>query len=221
VSEYGSIGHWTAPRTDWYAKAEPTSFEKSQHIQEQYQKLIQANPDKCLGSYAFIWGQKQEYTSTWFSLFTETGQPTELIDALQYVWTNKWPTNRAPTVRALLLNQKPDTQNVYIQAGQKFTATLDAQDWENDDLQVSWELQKDNLEIYFDNTIGQNKPTVVAKGQIAHLNINNSTMANGRLQYTFQFQTPPEEGAYRLFMYVSDVHRKAATSNAAFYVYNK
>lgn len=224
VSEYGNIGHWSAPRTNWYAKLEPTSHQKAGYIQEQYQKLIWANRQKCLGSYAFIWGQKQEYTSTWFSLFTESGQPTEMIDALQYVWTNKWPANRAPRVQNLLLNQKRDHQNIYLPANQKFTATLNAQDLENDDLQVNWEIQKDNLEIYFDNTVGQNKPRVIAKGQLALRDLKYTTVSKsmkGQPQYNIVFDTPGEEGPYRLFMSVSDGQRKAANTNAAFYVYQK
>ncbi len=144
-----------------------------------------------------------------------------MIDALQYVWTEQWPANRAPSVRALRINQKTDTQNVYIPAGRKFTATLAVQDYENDDLQLTWELQKENLEIYFDNTVGQKKPAVVAQGRLDLKQVKTRTLVNGQPQYQLQFPTPPEEGPYRLFLYVSDVHRKAATTNATFYVYNK
>lgn len=225
VSEYGAYGHWNAPRTDWYAKIEPTSQSKAQLIQKQYYQLIEAHPGKCLGSYAFIWGQKQEYTTTWFSLFTDRGQPTEMIDALQYVWTNKWPANRAPSIHSLLLNQQKDSANIYLKAGKKFTATLRTQDLENDDLQLSWEIQKDNVEIYFDPTVGQNKTEIIAKGEVALRDLAKAGSARDAAsqlhQYHFQFNAPPDEGPYRLFMYVSDEHKKSATGNASFYVYHK
>ena len=36
-------------------------------------RAIAADP-RCLGSLAFLWGQKQETTETWFNLFTEQGR---------------------------------------------------------------------------------------------------------------------------------------------------
>ena len=48
------------------------------------------------GSFAFLWGQKQEYTSTWYALFMDSGLPTEAIDVLQFCWSGSYPENKSP-----------------------------------------------------------------------------------------------------------------------------
>ncbi|WP_158267620.1 glycoside hydrolase family 2 TIM barrel-domain containing protein [Adhaeribacter arboris] len=223
ASEYGPPGYWTADHTDWYAKVELTSYAKSQIIRKQYQELF-ANKSECLGSYAFLWSQKQEYTTTWFSLFTQTGQPTEMIDALQYNWMNEWPVNRAPSIASLIINRQKNSKNTYLQGTlKKFKAIITAKDFENDKLQLNWEVQKDNVEIYFDPTLAQNKPEIIVKGRL-----NYKTLQENRLKtssttwqnYQLEVPSPSHEGPYRLFIYLTDEHNKVATGNAAFYVTN-
>ncbi|QMU27717.1 glycoside hydrolase family 2 TIM barrel-domain containing protein [Adhaeribacter radiodurans] len=223
ASEYGTPGYWIADQTDWYAKVEPTSYTKSHNIRKQYQELFKGN-SKCLGSYVFLWSQKQEYTTTWFSLFTETGQPTEMIDALQHNWMNEWPANRAPSIASLIINNPKNTKNVYLEsASKKFKAVLKAYDPENENLQLNWEIHKDNVEIYFDPTLAQNKPEVVARGNLNFKKLQESkvkTTSATWQNYQLEFPSPTYEGPYRLFLYLTDEHNKVATGNVAFYVMN-
>ena len=44
---------------------EQTSEEKRQVYEERYTQYISANP-RCLGSFVFLWGQKEERPPTWF-----------------------------------------------------------------------------------------------------------------------------------------------------------
>ncbi|QNF32340.1 hypothetical protein HUW51_06195 [Adhaeribacter swui] len=222
VSEYGTPGYWVADHTDWYAKVEPTSYTKSQLIKTQYQDMIQNNP-ACLGSYVFIWGQKQEYTTTWFGLFTPTGQPTEMIDVLQYNWLNQWPANRAPSIGSISINNQKDAKNPYLEKSKKFYVTLAVQHAPSNNMQLRWELQKDNLEIYFDPTLAQQKPEIIAKGKVEVNKLKNNKKASASADwqnYQLEFTSPLNEGPYRLFFYLSDEHDKSATGNAVFYVVN-
>jgi hypothetical protein len=61
---------------------------------------------QLIGSYAFLWGQKQERTPTWFGLLTEAGEETETVDVMHYIWTGSWPEIRTPRVVSFQLDGK-------------------------------------------------------------------------------------------------------------------
>ena len=67
ITEWGPTGWWETASTEWKAPIEQTSEEKRQVYEERYTQYISANP-RCLGSFVFLWGQKEERTPTWFSL---------------------------------------------------------------------------------------------------------------------------------------------------------
>ena len=83
ITEWGPNGYWEAPKTTWEVSIEQTSTEKKAVYFERYKKHIEPFKTKCLGSYAFFWGSKQEYTETWFGLFAKDGVATEPIAALE------------------------------------------------------------------------------------------------------------------------------------------
>ncbi|MFO8021699.1 MAG: glycoside hydrolase family 2 TIM barrel-domain containing protein, partial [Perlabentimonas sp.] len=98
VTEWGATGHWEMPSTEWGSPIEQTSTEKASAIKERYEKAILADKENCLGSYVFLWGQKQERTPTWYGLFTEKGEKMEAINVMEYLWTGNWPENMAPKI---------------------------------------------------------------------------------------------------------------------------
>ncbi|MFZ9455639.1 MAG: glycoside hydrolase family 2 TIM barrel-domain containing protein, partial [Bacteroidia bacterium] len=71
ITEWGPNGHWESPTTNWGVSIEQTSTEKRLIYQQRYQNYILPNRAYCLGSYAFLWGAKQEYTETWYGLFSK------------------------------------------------------------------------------------------------------------------------------------------------------
>ena len=117
VAEWGPTGHWQVPKTEWRAPLEETSTEKARAIYDWYTKVIQADKGHCLGSYVFLWGQKQETTHTWYGLFQD-GLATESIDVMAYLWSGTWPQNRAPAVLAMEIVGFPDRTRVYLQPAQ-------------------------------------------------------------------------------------------------------
>lgn len=106
VTEWGPTGHWQITKTAWDVPIEQTSTEKAQSYLERYQAGILGSPEKALGSYAFYWSQKQETTPTWYGLFLESGESTEAVDTLEYLWTGKWPHDRAPSIRSFIIDGK-------------------------------------------------------------------------------------------------------------------
>ena len=97
ITEFGPRGWWEVSKTAWGMPIEDTSTEKSLFYRQSYQAGIADKPN-CLGSYVFLWGNKQEKTHTWFNMFLSDGTPTEMIDTMTFLWTEKWPQNRAPSI---------------------------------------------------------------------------------------------------------------------------
>jgi hypothetical protein len=225
LTEYGSLGYWhnnASTQTDWYAIYEQTSFEKAKFIQEYYQRYILSDKNKCLGSYVFYWGQKTEFTSTWFSLYTEDGRQTEVVDAMKFLWTNKWPEKRGPSIKSIRLNRHHPLENVYIKAGDKFIVTISMPDAEHRDLTLNWEILEDENNRFFNSRYNQTKPKVIVKGEMPLRKLKNFSperrIKRNADSYHLDFTAPDVEGPYRLFLFIRNEHDKVATANAPFYV---
>jgi hypothetical protein len=96
VTEWGPNGHWETPLTSWKAPIEPTSVQKAMQYERAYLDGILGDGRRCLGSYAFIWGHKQEATATWFGLFLKSGERVNAQDSLTKLWTGRAPEFPVP-----------------------------------------------------------------------------------------------------------------------------
>lgn len=103
VTEWGVNGPWEVATTPWGIAVEPSSKEKAENFKNRYANHIVSHPDLCLGSYAFLWGQKTEGSPIWFGL-SFNGEMTESVDELSKAWTGTYPTNRAPSVVESAIN---------------------------------------------------------------------------------------------------------------------
>ena len=113
ITEFGPRGWWEVDKTAWNLPIEDTSTEKAQFYYEAYKAGIDDKPN-CLGSYVFLWGNKQEKTHTWFNLFLEDGSPTEIVDTMTVLWTGQWPENRAPTIeKKKIYSKKNKKRHIY------------------------------------------------------------------------------------------------------------
>ncbi|HET9697772.1 MAG TPA: glycoside hydrolase family 2 TIM barrel-domain containing protein, partial [Terriglobales bacterium] len=104
VTEFGPLGWWERAKTSWGAPLEQTSTEKAATYRQSYEHSIRDAGRKCLGSYAFLWGWKQERTHTWFNMLLpdlntlDAVDKTAAADVISYEWTGRWPANRAPDI---------------------------------------------------------------------------------------------------------------------------
>jgi hypothetical protein len=204
ITEWGPTGHWEITKTMWGASVEQSSTEKATSYLSRFTENIDSQRSQCIGSFAFLWGHKQEYTSTWYGLFTEDGEPTEAIDELQYCWTGKYPDNRAPTLDKMVFNGKEDLLNVIVAPGEKYSIELTASDSNDDRLSYRWELYPEST----DKKTGgdsEGKPPILT-GRI-----------KGSKSSEIVLKTPLNEGTYRLFVFVDDTE-KVAYMNIPFYV---
>ncbi|MCF8423742.1 MAG: hypothetical protein K9H41_05310 [Bacteroidia bacterium] len=204
ITEWGPNGHWESPKTEWGSSIEQTSKEKFIVYKERYDKFIYSDVEKCVGSYVFLWGHKQEYTGTWYGMFTEKGEPTETVDAIEYCWKEKLPTNTAPSIDSLVVIGMNKNQNIYLKSENKFEAQVFSTNRENDKLIYRWFVLPESTDLKSGGD-AELKPEEL-RGLIKSKKDNKII-----------FKAPINEGAYRLFVTVSD-GKKVGYANITFYV---
>ena len=199
VTEWGAIGHWEMPKTSWGAPIELTSSEKANVFLKGYRDNLEPLEGQQIGSYAFLWGQKQERTPTWFGMFTEAGEETETVDVMHYIWNDAWPDNRSPQLRSMRLDGKTAHQSVTLTAGASYEAVVDVFDPDEDALSYQWELKPESSAIQVG---GDFEKSIASLGDL----IERPTAATIRLAI-------PKAGEYRLFVYAYDDRGHAAHAN--------
>ena len=209
ITEWGPLGHWEVGKTRWGAPIEQDSTEKGRHYLQSYRTLIAPYLGPCLGSYAFLWGQKQERTHTWFSLFTETGESTAAVDVLQAVWTGRVPANQAPAIQSMRLARRPATDSVRLGAGKRYTAKVDVADPDGDPLIFRWSIKPESTE------------TVVGGDFEASITDLDGLFVGDPAQSQVTLMAPDSPGHYRLFVMAYDGQGHAAHANIPFLVYGK
>ncbi len=177
---------------------ELTSTRKAEAYRQTYRKAIAGSP-QCLGSYAFLWGNKQEATATWFGLLLPDGSKTAAVDVLTELWSGGSPANRCPEVTPIVL-EGPEQ----VDPGATIHASLTASDPEKDQLSYSWVLQREA--VYGAGGDAEAAPPTFADAI--------TKTDGGRVTV----RMPKDGGGYRLFAVVRDGHGGAATANVPLYV---
>ncbi|HSX84083.1 MAG TPA: glycoside hydrolase family 2 TIM barrel-domain containing protein [Cellvibrio sp.] len=206
VTEWGPTGHWQITRTDWDVPIEQTTTEKAKSYRERYEAGVLGAPDQALGSYAFLWGQKQETTPTWYGMFLESGEATEVVDTMQFLWTGEWPKERAPSIRSFLIDGKKAEESIYLEAGKTYIAKLNAFHPDNEAFTVRWEFLPESTDIRAGGD-PEARPKAV-----------EGLIVNDDGKGTLEFTAPDEGGPYRLFAYVTNRFNRAAAANVPFFV---
>ncbi len=205
VTEWGATGHWEVPLTAWDVAIEQTSKEKANALIERYKVAIAADSKNCLGSYVFLWGQKQERTPTWYGMFLENDYKTEMVDAMHFLWNGKWPENRCPTLDSFKIDNQTAYDNIQFELGDEFVANVYAHDYQNDSLVYKWEIIPESTNL----------------GQGGDFESRPESVFLMEGEATAKLQVPEKTGAYRLFIYVFDGNKQAATANIPFLVMEK
>jgi hypothetical protein len=204
ITEWGPSGDWQVPRTAWKASIEETSTEKAERFLERYQNTIRKDTERCLGSYVFMWQWRHERTHTWYGMFLESGERTETVNLMQYLWTGQWPTNRSPRVEDLCIDGQAASANVYLKPGTTHNATLKVKDPDGDPLTLKWEIMPE-----------------VARGGYAGMGEKRSKPMPEFIKQVVEreltFAAPEQEGAYRVFVFALDGRGNAATANIPFF----
>ncbi len=201
LTEFGPVGHWEVKKTEWGAPIEPTSRDKAATYYATHTKVVEDGKGRCVGTYAFVWGNKQETTSTWFGMFLKTGEKLPTVDAMSRAWTGEWPANRCPRIESF----ETTLRGAKVKAGAEATATLKVGDPNGDAVQCEWmvvEESADRKEGGDHEATPPNHPECIVRA-------TNGSVA---------LRTPRRPGAYRLFVTVRDGKGGASADNVPFFV---
>jgi len=201
VTEFGLPGPWESPRTDWDAPLEPTSREKASLTFVACRRIMEDH-DRCLGSYAFLWGSKQEATASWFGILLPSGEKTPRADALARVWTGAWPADRAP----ILETADVSLAGRHVQQGQTFRVRVAYRDPEGAQLRYRWDVRQEST----DRRTGGDaeRPPDAIPDAVAAEGDSGAAVVTA----------PIQAGAYRLFVTVLDGSGSGCMENWPFYV---
>lgn len=199
ITEHGTHGPWEVGRTPSGSPIEFTSTEKGDFYAKGYRANVIEHSAVCLGSYAFLWGHKQETTATWFGMLLPDGTRLEAADSMSSLWTGSPPANRCPRIESLSANR---TTN--LKPGDQIQAVVKVSDPENDDLTFRWVLRSDSA------TIGEGGDPQEAESTFA------AAVKPDRNRATVTL--PKGGGGYRLFVYITDGHGGGAVANVPLHV---
>lgn len=201
ITEWGPNGHWESPKTDWGIPIEQTSTEKAKSYKERYEMIFE-DTENCLGSYVFLWGFKQETTSSWYGLFLQDGTQTSVMDVLIEKWSGKTPNNRAPDLNSFTINSKNAYESVKVEKKSPMLVSIDAFDPNDDKLTYHIEVVPESTDTKAGGDY-EEAPSAVFEKVFTDNN--------------FKIKAPSKSGKYRLFVVIKD-GEKGATANIPFLV---
>ena len=205
VTEWGVNGPFEAKTTSWKAKVEPPNGFKADQRLRRYQELIVEDKERCLGSYCFLWGQKQESTATWHGMFLKNGNPTEAVDVMHYCWKGEWPNSRAPSIRDISLENIGWRKDHIIEPSKQATVKIEYSKYNNNKVYIEYVLYPEA----FSNKIGgdiQKSPDPIP------FEIVRQT------ENKLIFISPKKKGAYRLFAFVKNDKGQSSVANIPFLI---
>ncbi|MFK7768553.1 MAG: glycoside hydrolase family 2 TIM barrel-domain containing protein [Mariniblastus sp.] len=193
VTEYGPIGTWELPKNSIDTVEEEPSTLKAKRYEAAY--LAMKDEKKLnLGSYAFLWGNKQETTATWFGMLLADGKKTAAVDTMSNLWTGKPPANLCPTIASLKLEGSQS-----VESGAILKLALDARDPEGKPINVRWSIVS-NSEAYGSGGDFEE----ASKALEGNLISSDKTKAT--------FKAPTESGLYRIYAYADDGYGAAVAN---------
>ena len=205
ITEWGTIGHWEVPLTEWDAPIELNSSAKADVYRRAYEDMLAPMQGRLIGNYTFLWGQKQERTPTWYGVFSADGRSTEAVDVLHRIWSGQWPNNRAPLIGEMRLDGMRADESVRLRAGEDYVATASAEDLDGDSLVFDWRVLEESTATQTGGDREELPPEL------------NGLIADSGLPEV-SLRAPSRPGAYRLFVYAGDGQGHVAHANIPFFV---
>jgi len=214
ITEWGVDGPWEGTtQTAWSAYIEPSSTQKAATILFRHKEQMPLNDPRSVGSFIFFWGQKQETTHTWYSLFDDQGNETEAVEIVSSTFTGKEPLYKGPKIKTMHLEGKEAKDNILLRSA----ATVNAEVFMETNEKVGQSgiqstVQSIKWEIYPEDWFKRDNINNIRRPKPVEGFILKST------GFKLSFVAPEKEGPYRLFATIYDDDGHIATSNTPFYV---
>ena len=193
-----NLGHpapWEVTKNAIGAVEEETSTAKAPFYERAYDAIV-ADQEFCLGTVAFVWGNKQEATATWFGLLLPDGNRTAALDRLTEKWTpGKSAVNLCPRIDRFQLNG-----NLEAKPESLVKLELAVTDPEQDPLTVRWVLMEEANSY---NTGGDFQATPRSFPD----NIISGDAKGATIKL------PQHDGLFRIYAFISDGHGGGACAN--------
>lgn len=201
ITEWGINGPWEAKLTQWNAPIEETSTKKAEQIRERYHNyIVPLKSNNSFGSFVFYWGQKNELTPSWYSLFSPNRKKTQSVFELMKIWKNDHKSiYPGPELEYILLNGKSALENIILNAGSHAEVSITLPKKKQASLEYKWEIRQESWYNYTESIV-VSKTNFKINGEIA------------------TFNAPIKEGPYRIFLNISNGSEYIATANIPFYI---
>lgn len=199
ITEWGVNGPWEADLTAWGVPIEETSSKKAEQITNRYYKFIKPlENNNSLGSFIFYWGQKNEVTPTWYSLFNDDLK-SEAVFRMQKIWSENTYDYPGPKLKYILLNHKGAADNILLAPGEKASAVTHFSEPPESSYSYSWEIREESWYAFHISKV---------------LAPKNFEVSDSSLTFT----APNTPGPYRLHLEITNNSGYFATANIPFYV---
>ena len=206
VTEWGVNGPFEAPKTAWGAKKEPPGGVKAATRLRRFEDIIASDSSNCLGSYCFLWGQKQESTATWHGLFLSDGQPTDGVDAMHRAWTGEWPETRSPGILDLKLNGEGWRKDHVVGPEEALRLKVEVEDH---GAEVVW-----TCALFPEST--STKTGGDRQASLTEIPVSFA-VSHGPIPVV-EFNAPRQPGAYRVFVRACNATDQCSSANLPFLV---
>ncbi|SDF55573.1 glycoside hydrolase family 2 TIM barrel-domain containing protein [Chitinophaga filiformis] len=200
ITEWGIFSPQEAKRTAWGVPIEPTSTKKADQYREMYTQHLPVNSPRFIGALTFYWGQKEEVTPTWYSIFGNDGEATGIVGEMQALWTGTVSPHKAPEVELMYVNGKGAADNILMKPGTLQTAELRIKS-PGKGLRIVWKVLDEDFDPQSSDQPLERKADII-------------TLDSFRIS----FRAPTKEGPYRIYSWVYDTYGNMATANTPFYV---
>lgn len=200
ITEWGVNGPWEAQNTAWGIPIEETSTKKAEQIVQRYHDYIKPlKNENSLGSFVFYWGQKNEVTPTWYSLFEENHLKSQAVFELEKIWRDTEDVFPGPMLDYILLNGKGALESIILPAGALATAEIYFVEPPSSEYNFHWEVREESWYAF-------------------HISKTISGIDFQPDDNRVYFNTPLQEGPYRLHLIVTNNTGYYASANIPFYV---
>ncbi|MDA8682374.1 hypothetical protein N9M08_07555 [Porticoccaceae bacterium] len=200
ISEWGATGHWEVETTRWGRPIEANSTLKARDYKQRYLDYIAADQQQCIGSFVFLWGQKQERTPTWYGVFLDNGRHTEAAQIMSELWTGEPVDYPVAQIDSLTIIDENQWETYQLKTNQIYTAEIISKSVTSA-LTYRWQLMKE-VDTAVQSDGGDFEPTPEIIWQKSGTDIGSKV----------QFKAPAS-GEYRLFVYLDDDTNGSATAN--------